>query len=307
MAGEDELNYLTFTRHRGNFISISEILLEKRTKYQKMVLGKSYLFGRCLFLDDILQISEMDEPIYHEMLVHPGAVSSEGPLKNALILGGGDGCAMRELLKHKSLEKAVMVDIDADVVQVAREKLKDINKGSLDDSRTEVIIGDATEYVNNSSDNKFDLVILDLVDATGEMKFFGSEEFLSKCASLLAPGGVLVTHGSYLFDFPYVCGMYGTLKKVFRYVRMNISWMPSFGQCWGFLVCSNSRDPASIPLDEVKSKTEGMELLCYMPKHHASFLTLSPFDLRIVENYDEGNYSKEQMQETSKFTDKIEK
>ncbi len=305
MARED-LNYLTFTPNQGNFIRISELLMEKRTKYQKLALAQSPLFGKCLFLDDVLQISEMDELIYHEMLVHPGAVSSEGPLKKALILGGGDGCAMRELLKHKSLAKAVMVDIDGEVVQLAREHLKDINKGSLDDSRAEIIVGDAVEYVKNAG-NDFDLVVLDLVDAVGEAKFFGSEEFLSECASLLAPGGILVTHGSYLFDFPYACGLYVTLKKVFKHVRMNVSWMPSFGQCWAFLVCSNSRDPVSIPADEVKSKTDGLELYHYMPGHHASYLTLTPFNRGIVDNYDELNYSKDQMQETCRFTGKIEK
>jgi len=231
MSAEEDLNYLTYTCNQGNFIRVSKILLEEQTKYQKLALATSPLFGKLLFLDDVLQITQWDEAIYHETMVHPAAVAVRGPVKKALILGGGDGCALRELLKHKSIEEAVMVDIDGRVVDLAKEHLKDVNMGSLEDSRANLIIGDAIAYVKHGikTNNRFDLLIMDLVDATGEGSYFGSSEFFSMCKQLLFPGGVLVTHGSFLADFPYVCGLYHTLEKLFKYVRMNVVAMPSFG------------------------------------------------------------------------------
>ena len=145
-----------------------------------------------LFLDDIFNVCERDEFIYHEMIVHVPMMIHPDP-RRVLIIGGGDGGVAREVLKHPNLEKCVMVDIDGDVVEECRKHLPTIHGGAFDDERLEVIIGDGIDYVRKSPDESFDIIIVDSTDATedgcGEVLF--TVDFYQQCMRAMAKNGVL--------------------------------------------------------------------------------------------------------------------
>ena len=147
-----------------------------------------------LWLDDVVNVTERDEFIYHEMIVHVPMMIHSNP-RRVLIIGGGDGGAAREVLRHPNLEKFVMVDIDEDVVKGCAKYMPSLNNGAFEDSRLELIIGDGIEYVKNAADASFDVIIVDSTDpipgSVGEILF--TEDFYTHVLRVLAPNGVVST------------------------------------------------------------------------------------------------------------------
>jgi len=169
--------------------SVSKVLLRKRTKFQKMLLLQSPACGRMLVLDDITQTTEFDEFVYHEMMVHVGMVG-HGRCRRVLVIGGGDGGILREVLKHP-VEKAVQVEIDAEVVAACRKYLPRLSDGAYEDERTELIIADGAKYVGET-DERFDMVIVDSPDPVGPAKALFATEFYRNVLRILRRGGLMV-------------------------------------------------------------------------------------------------------------------
>lgn len=155
---------------------------------------KNKWWGNTLYLDDVLNVTERDEFIYHEMIVHVPMFTHPNP-KRVLIIGGGDGGAAREVLKHPDLEKCVMIDIDEVVVNECKKHMPSINHGAFDDPNLKLIIGDGIDYVRNKPDNSFDVVIVDstdpIPDSAGEVLF--TEEFYTNVKRILTPDGIVAT------------------------------------------------------------------------------------------------------------------
>jgi spermidine synthase len=147
-----------------------------------------------LYLDDVCNVTERDEFIYHEMIIHVPMMIFEKP-KRVLIVGGGDGGAAREVLKHENLEKVVMIDIDGVVVNECKKHMPSLSNGAFDDPRLELIIGDGIDYVKKAADNSFDVIIVDstdpIPDSCGEVLF--TEEFYRNVNRILHPDGVVST------------------------------------------------------------------------------------------------------------------
>jgi len=158
------------------------------------VIGQSKFWGKVLWLDDVLTVAEKDEFIYHEMIVHLPMFVHPNP-KRVLIIGGGDGAAAREVLKHPDLEKCVMVDIDEVVINMCKKHMPFLSDGAFENPNLDLVIGDAMDYVTNSPDNSFDVIIVDstdpLTDSPGEILY--TEEFYSHVERILAPNGVIST------------------------------------------------------------------------------------------------------------------
>jgi spermidine synthase len=146
-------------------IKVRAVHAVKRSKYQTIVIADTEDYDRVLILDDYIQSSYQDEHYYHESLVHPAMVTHPAP-RDVLILGGGEGATLREVLKHKTVQRAVMVDIDGDVVELSRRYLPEMHQGSFDDPRARVVIEDGFVYVENAlkTGDKYDVVIMDLTD-----------------------------------------------------------------------------------------------------------------------------------------------
>jgi spermidine synthase len=236
-------------------VNVKNLVVSRRSRYQQIDVVDTEEFGRALVLDGLIQSTEVDEFYYHESLVHPAMVLHENP-RRVLILGGGEGATLREVLKHKPVEKAVMVDIDGDVVNIAREHLRSWHEGAFDDPRAQVVIEDGKKFVEEIED-KFDVVIMDLTDPYGPevARELYKEDFIRRIHEILNEGGVLSTQAGTSFFYPTEYGeLYQSISRIFRYVDSFSTWIPSFGYACNFIVASKSRSLRSLSEQEVDSK-----------------------------------------------------
>ena len=167
------------------------------SRFQQITIAKSKWWGITLWLDNIVNFTQSDEFVYHEMLVHVPMMVQANP-KRVLIVGGGDGGCARELLKHDNLEKCVMIDIDELVISACKEHMPFVNNGAFEDERLELIIGDGIDYVAKAADESFDVIIVDGTDPIEE-NFSGeglfSTRFYHDCKRVLSKDGVLSSLG----------------------------------------------------------------------------------------------------------------
>ncbi|MGB1548679.1 MAG: polyamine aminopropyltransferase, partial [Alphaproteobacteria bacterium] len=180
----------------GQRLKISNVLHREKTDYQDLIIFENPQFGRVLALDGNVQTTEGDEFFYHEMLNHP-AILAHGEVKRVLIIGGGDGGALREALKHP-IEKATMVEIDPSVIELSKQYLPTLSAGAFDDPRTELIIWDGTKFVAET-DERFDVIIVDSTDPVGPAKVLFQEEFYTNCKRCLTERGILITQSGVPF------------------------------------------------------------------------------------------------------------
>src|SRR5919198_6514773 len=179
------------------------------------------VLARALFLDGQPQSAVADEYVYHEALVHPALISHSAP-KRVLIAGGGEGATLREVLRHPGVERAVMVDIDGELVDLCREHLAEMHQGAFDDPRADVVIGDALAYLREHEE-PFDAIVIDLTDPSeeGPIGELYSEGFYRLVASRLADDGIMVLQ-AYTFGpgrTAWQDKIAATLSQVFPIVR----------------------------------------------------------------------------------------
>ena len=235
---------------------IEEVLWEGQTKYQSAQIIRSSNFGMCLVLDGKIQSSEVDEFIYHEALVQPAMLAHPRPEK-VFIAGGGEGATLREALRHKTVKRAVMVDIDAEVVELCRKYLPGHSRGAFEDSRTELLHADAREYLENS-DEKFDIIIIDIPDPieAGPAYLLFTREFYEIVRGRLGENGIIaVQSGSgALTELLNFTAVGNTLRQVFPIVAPYATFMPAFGGPWGFCLASMKNDPAALSPEEIDGR-----------------------------------------------------
>ena len=226
----------------------------RQTDFQQLELLHTPQFGKVLRLDQRFMTSEREEFFYHEALVHPAATAHAAPRK-ALILGGGDGGAAEELLKH-GLERVVLAELDEAVVQCARQHLQAVHRGALDDERVQLCIGDGMALVD-STEERFDLVLMDLTDPDTPAQGLYSPASLQRMRRVLAPGGALVLHlGSPVFHGPQVAELARSLRAQFAVVRCYGLYIPLYGAYWGLAVASDSLDPTVLSAQQVAERLE---------------------------------------------------
>ncbi|MEM3926620.1 MAG: methyltransferase domain-containing protein [Desulfurococcaceae archaeon] len=237
---------------------ITKVYATEKSPYQEIVLAELEGFGKALIIDNFIQSTEKDEYIYHELLVHPAMATHPSP-ENVLIIGGGEGATLREVLKHSCVKEAVMVDIDPVVVEFSKKYLEYMHQGSFYDPRAKVLIMDGKEYVEKAPSNYFDVVIMDLTDPyAGEVaKPLYSEGFFRELKRILKPNGVLATQAgsSYFYSNEYTY-VRDNLRKVFKNTVEYWFWIPSFGLNVNFIIASDLYDPAKTSkiMDEILRK-----------------------------------------------------
>ena len=219
---------------------IKKILVQKETKYQEMIILESGNSGTALVLDGKWQSCTGDEFLYHEPLVHPACLIHSNP-KNVLILGGGEGAAVREALKWKSVENITMIDLDGEVVEACKEHMADMHQGAFEDPRVTVLIQDALEYVDET-DIKWDVVISDLSDPIEEgpsFKLF-TKEYFEKINGILSDDGVFTIQAGSVspMEMSMHVKLINTLKAVFPHVHNYSSYVPTYVAPWGFGIAS---------------------------------------------------------------------
>lgn len=273
-----------FNFYEAHMRGIRSYLVSAKTKYQTMDIVDSYAFKKCLILDGKIQSSQVDEYIYHECLVHPAMASHVNP-KNVLIIGGGEGATLREVLKYKNLKQVVMIDIDGEVVSLCKKYLPEWHRGAFKNKKAKVIIGDGRKFIYETKE-KFDVIIIDIsepVDAGPAYMLF-TIEFYEKVKKKLNPNGIISLQAGSTSCREWEClaSVYKTLQKVFPIVRPIHAFIPSFDTPWGFILASSDIDPADISVNEVnaiiKKKISG-DLNFYDGITHQGLFSI-PKDLR---------------------------
>lgn len=220
-------------------VEVKEILAQGKSKFQDYAVLDTVPFGRILVLDGVIQSADFDEWMYHESFVIPALCSVKKPRK-VLVLGGGEGSMLREVLRHPSVEKAIMVDIDEEVVGVCKEHLPQQHAGAFDDPRSTVIYDDARAWLEAQTDLNYDVILVDLTEPLDEgpsFKLF-TKEFYELIKNSLAPGGVMALQaGSIRLGFSWAYAkVIHTLDHVFDHTIPYATWITSFAEQWGFCV-----------------------------------------------------------------------
>lgn len=219
---------------------ISRVLAYKKTQYQDMYVVETGVYGKALVLDGKWQSCTGDEYLYHEPLVHPAAIFHGSP-RNVLVLGGGEGATIREILRWNTVERVVMVDIDGEVVDACRQHLSEMHQGAFDDPRCELVIGDALHYLDNT-EQQWDVIISDLSDPIEEGPSFQlfTKEYFEKVRRALHPEGYFVVQAGPVSpgELKLHCRLTNTVKAVFDNVRNYSSHIPTYAAPWGFILGS---------------------------------------------------------------------
>ncbi|YAI81385.1 MAG: spermidine synthase [cyanobacterium endosymbiont of Rhopalodia sterrenbergii] len=247
---------------------IKEILVYKKTPYQEMYIVESESYGKALVLDGKWQSCVVDEFIYHESLVQPAMITHQFA-KKALILGGGEGATIREILRWKSIEKVTMIDIDGEVVAACQKHLPEMHQNCFNDPRVELIIDDALKILDKIS-IKWDIIISDLSDPIEEGPSFPlfTKEYFAKLQQLLSPQGLVIIQSGQVSPpfIKYHARLVNTLKAIFPQVNSYCAPTPTYGSPWGFAICGNqflntSPDPVFVDNLLTTKTTGGLRLI----------------------------------------------
>jgi len=264
---------------------IKEVIYSGQTKFQSIAIIDNDSFGKCLVLDGKIQSSEVDEFIYHEALVHPAMVTHPNPEK-VFIAGGGEGATLREVLAHNTVKKAVMVDIDEEVVNICRHFLPSWHQNSFDDPRAELHFADARAYLEKN-DAKLDVIIIDLPDPLekGPARLLYTREFYELVKQRLQPDGIISVQAESAnwTQIANFVDIVNTLANVFPVVRPYQAHVPSFNSLWGFATASQKLDPQKLTPEEIDLKIStriSRQLKSYDGLTHQAMFTI-PKHLRL--------------------------
>jgi spermidine synthase len=220
---------------------MSEILYSGHTAFQRVVIGRTLNYGVALFLDGAIQSSEDDEELYHELLVQPALLAHPRP-RDVLIIGGGEGATLREVLAHHTVGSATMCDIDGELVDLCRQYMPYWNRGAFFDSRARLVTDDGRKFVRED-DGLYDVAIIDIVDMldNGPAQALYTRQFYELLKTRLRPGAIVAVQGMEfsILDDKQHAALSRTLRSVFAEVHSYQAVVPSFLGNWGFLLASD--------------------------------------------------------------------
>ena len=241
------------TSNLYQMMAIKGRVFSTKTAFQEVEVVDSLQHGRCLLLDGKTQSAEADEFIYHEGLVHPAMVTHPNPV-SVFIAGGGEGATLREALAHNTVKRAVMVDLDSEVVEVCVRYLPNHHRGAFDDPRTELHHRDAREYLETTQDT-YDVIIIDLPDPqeAGPASLLYTKNFYRLLSQRLNPQGVMAVQSEpcMVGNLEAFSAINNTLRSVFPHVYAYHIMVPSFASDWGFNLASLGPNPLALNVQEV--------------------------------------------------------
>jgi spermidine synthase len=221
---------------------VQRVLYSSRTKFGSIKVLESSFFGRMLVLNNVVQLTEWDEYLYHEMLVHV-PLHANPEVNSVLIVGGGDGGSLREVLKHQNVKRVTLVEIDDGVIEVSKKFLPALSTGFLD-SRVNVVIADGADFLASTQD-RFDVIILDSTDPVGVSKSLFSDDFFSLAFSSLNSEGIFVTQSESLhFHHQFIHDILIMMGRRFKHVGIYSVPLATYtGNWWTFSIGSKKYDP----------------------------------------------------------------
>ena len=256
----------------GQSFEIGKMIHQEKSEYWDLAIFENPLFGRVFAIDGVIQTTEKDEAFYHEIMSHVPLMAHENPV-SVLIIGAGDGGVLREVLRHETVQKAVMVEIDPAVIELSKKHLPEWSNGAFDDPRAKIVIQDASKFVKETEE-MFDVIICDSNDPEGPAKVLFSPEFYGDCKKRLNPKGIFVNqNGVPLLQEKELQLTLENRKPHFKYVTYYVAPVPTY--VGGYMALGWASDtfykPSERKLAARMEKVRG-KLRYYTPAvHKASF------------------------------------
>lgn len=256
---------------------VSRTLHSEQTPFQKLDVIETTEFGRMLVLDGMVQTTEADEFVYHEMIAHVAMQTHPSPRRVAVI-GGGDGGAVREVLKYASVQQVRLVEIDRRVVEASRTFFPCLSAG-LDDPRVECLYVDGVQHIREHK-GEYDVILVDSTEPVGPAVGLFSQEFYRECFESLAPEGILVAQTeSPFFNKELIARAFRAIAAVFPVSRLYLASVPTYPSgLWSFSLGSKGPDPLDVEPD-----LTGIETRYYTPGIHKAAFQLPRFVQELIE------------------------
>ncbi len=255
---------------------VSRELYRSEGGLQEIVLFETPGFGRVLTLDGVIQVTTGDEFVYHEMLAHV-PIYAHGDVRSTCVVGGGDGGMLREILKHKGVERAVLVEIDGGVVEFCAKHMPSVSDGAFDDPRTEIVIADGIKFMAET-DRKFDLIVVDSTDPIGPGEVLFTESFYKDCARCLTADGIVVNQNGVPFlQGQEVTDTYRRRKSHFAEVGFYVAAVPTYvGGVMALGWASRSPRPGAETVDTLRARFDAAPVATryYTPELHKAAFAL---------------------------------
>ena len=261
----------------------SRVLYDSETEHQRLRVIENPRFGRVLTLDGVVQTTEGDEFIYHEMMAHV-PILAHGAARRVLIIGGGDGGMAREVLRHSTIEHVTMVEIDAGVVEFSKHYLPSLSDGAFDDRRLNLVIADGAAYVREAAD-KFDVIIVDSTDPIGPGEVLFTDSFYGHAKRCLAEGGILVTQNGVPFlQGEELTNTMRAFKALFADATCYLATVPTYAggpMAFGWGTDGGARD---VPLDTLQGRfaASGIDTRYYTPEAHLGAFGLPGYVAKLI-------------------------
>ncbi len=268
----------------GQHFDVDHILYREQTGHQELTIFENAAFGRIMALDGVVQTTERDEFIYHEMMAHV-PLMAHGQAEKVLIIGGGDGAMLREVCRHPQVKHITMVEIDAGVVQFCRRYLPGHNAGSFDDPRLRLVIGDGIDFVTRAPET-FDVIISDCTDPIGPGSSLFTPDFYQGCARCLNDGGIFVAQNGVCFlQQDEAVDSYRRLGRYFADVGFYQAAIPTYyGGIMTFAWAS--QNPALRQCDaatlQARAAAAGLRCRYYNPAIHVGSFALPQYLLNAL-------------------------
>lgn len=283
MSDQPEWMKETLYDTHAQTLRMDEVLYDSDTDHQRLVVFENGRFGRVLTLDGVVQTTEGDNAIYHEMLTHV-PVLAHGYAKDVLIIGGGDGGMAREVLKHSTVERVTMVEIDAGVVDFSDTYLPQLSQGAFDDPRLELVIADGAAFVQET-EKRFDVIIVDSTDPVGPGEVLFTDTFYGHAKRCLKPGGILVTQNGVPFmQGDELTNTMRAFKALFANWTCYTATIPTYAFGPMALGWGTDGDAGNLDLQTLQQRFEksGLDPFYYTPEVHMGAFALPGYIKKLM-------------------------
>ncbi|CAB3289374.1 Polyamine aminopropyltransferase [Methanocaldococcus lauensis] len=272
--------HIWFTEYHNNNVALSvrvkDILYRDKSEFQEIEIIDTYDFGKVLILDNTFQTTERDEFIYHELISHIPLFTHPNP-KNVLVIGGGDGGTVREVVKHKSVESVDFVELDRKVIEACKKYMPKLSC-EMDNEKVNVIITDGIKYVAET-DKKYDVIIIDCPDPVGPAKGLFEKEFYKNVFKCLNDEGIMVQQSeSPLYNLDLIQNICRYLKEAgFKIIMPYTYSMPTYPSgFWSFTLASKKYNPLDVDEEKIKECLKDMETKYYDEEVHKGIFLATP-------------------------------
>ncbi|QCI16465.1 polyamine aminopropyltransferase [Buchnera aphidicola (Aphis craccivora)] len=271
--------------HLGQYFLIDKMLYQEKNKYHDIKIFNNSIMGKIMTIDNIVQTTEKDEFIYHEMLSHV-PIFAHGSIKDVLIIGGGDGGILREISRHNNINNITMVEIDISIINLCKKYFPKHNNNAYEDPRLELIIDNGLDFVKKTN-KKFDLIVSDSTDPVGPGKSLFLSDFYFNCKKSLKKNGIFVAqNGVSFFQKNEIISTYKNLKKYFYDTSFYQAAIPTYyGGTMMFAWGSDNIELRLNNLEQLKSRIKKTKLIFnyYSPQIHISSFSLPQYIINTLD------------------------